>query len=104
MCCGWVSPQPRSGEKRWRTTAVKNAGAFTKTPEIREASWSAPVLWRLGRSAGKKGRRLERLGPDGERGWPGESTCEVLLQLPYDVLVRSGICVPSGFNSVQIQR
>ena len=45
----------RSGEKRWRTTAVQNAGAFTKTPEIREASWSAPALWRFGRSAGKTG-------------------------------------------------
>src|SRR5437773_2346342 len=54
-CCGWVLPQPRSGEKRWRTTAVQNAGACTKTPEIREASWSAPALWRFGRSAGKTG-------------------------------------------------
>ena len=59
----------RSGEKRWRTTAVQNAGAFTKTPEIREASWSAPALWRFGRSAGEIGRRRERLrGNHGKNG------------------------------------
>jgi hypothetical protein len=42
-----------AGEKRWRVTAVQNAGAFTVTPGWREASWSAPALWRFGRSARK---------------------------------------------------
>jgi hypothetical protein len=36
-------------EKRWRATAVQDAGAFKLTSEIREASWSAPALWRFGR-------------------------------------------------------
>jgi hypothetical protein len=42
--------QPRSGEKRWRATAVQDAGAFAVTPGWREASWSAPALWRFGRA------------------------------------------------------
>ena len=28
-------------EKRWRTTAVQDAGALSLTPELRKASWSA---------------------------------------------------------------
>jgi len=28
-CCGWASPQSRSGEKRWRATSVQDAGATT---------------------------------------------------------------------------
>jgi hypothetical protein len=38
----------RADEKRWRATAVQDAGALTTTPEMREASWSAPALWRFG--------------------------------------------------------
>src|SRR5690348_10763769 len=37
------------GEKRWRPTALQDAGAKPMWPEIREASWSAPVLWRFRR-------------------------------------------------------
>jgi len=35
-------------QKRWRATAVQDAGAFTVTFGWREASWSAPALWRFG--------------------------------------------------------
>jgi len=37
-----------TGEKRWRATAVQDAGAFMVTTGWREASWSAPDLWRFG--------------------------------------------------------
>jgi hypothetical protein len=39
----------REMKKRWRATAVQDAGAFMVTPGWREASWSAPALWRFGR-------------------------------------------------------
>ena len=39
----------RANEKRWRATAVQDADAFTMTTGWREASWSAPALWRFGR-------------------------------------------------------
>ena len=39
-------------EKRWRATAVQDAGAFTMTLVKREASWSAPALWRFGGRCG----------------------------------------------------
>ncbi len=34
-------------EKRRRAAAVQNAGARNETLGEREASWSAPVLWRF---------------------------------------------------------
>src|SRR6266516_873913 len=34
--------------KRQRAAAVQDAGAFTRVPRLREASWSAPDLWRFG--------------------------------------------------------
>jgi len=34
-------------EKRRRATALQNAGAFMLAPNIREASWTAPVFWRF---------------------------------------------------------
>ena len=37
-----------SREKRRRTAALQNAGAFVIAPALREASWTAPVLWRFG--------------------------------------------------------
>ena len=36
-------------EKRWRATALQNAGALADDHRMREASWSAPALWRFGR-------------------------------------------------------
>ena len=36
------------GEKRQRAGALQDAGALTGAPVLREASWSAPVLWRFG--------------------------------------------------------
>ena len=38
---------PRIG-KRWRATALQDAGAFDGTCVGREASWTAPALWRFG--------------------------------------------------------
>ena len=35
-------------EKRWRATALQDAGAFDDTCVGREASWTAPALWRFG--------------------------------------------------------
>lgn len=35
-------------EKRWRATALQDAGAFDDTCVAREASWIAPGLWRFG--------------------------------------------------------
>ena len=34
-------------EKRQRAAALQDADALTDAPEMREASWSAPVLWRF---------------------------------------------------------
>jgi hypothetical protein len=34
-------------EKRWRPTALQDAAAFSNAPMPREASWSAPALWRF---------------------------------------------------------
>jgi hypothetical protein len=39
----------------------KTLARCTMISEMREASWSAPALWRFGRSAGKTG--------DGGKGW-----------------------------------
>src|SRR5207253_339763 len=50
-----TEPRAVRNEKRWRTTAVQDAGRWPMTLEMREASWSAPVLWRFGQSAGKTG-------------------------------------------------
>ena len=36
------------GEKRRRAAALQNVGAFSTTPIPREASWTAPALWRFG--------------------------------------------------------
>jgi tetratricopeptide (TPR) repeat protein len=36
------------GEKRRRAAALQDAGAFAMAPVVREASWTAPVLWRFG--------------------------------------------------------
>ncbi|HUA67863.1 MAG TPA: tetratricopeptide repeat protein [Candidatus Saccharimonadales bacterium] len=35
-------------EKRRKTAAVQNAGAFASAAVLREASWTAPALWRFG--------------------------------------------------------
>jgi len=35
------------GEKRRRAAALQDAGAFALAPAVREASWTAPVLWRF---------------------------------------------------------
>jgi hypothetical protein len=35
-------------EKRWRATAVQDAGALPMPTEPRKAFWSAPALWRFG--------------------------------------------------------
>jgi tetratricopeptide (TPR) repeat protein len=37
-----------SREKRRRAAAFQNAGAFVMAPALREASWTAPALWRFG--------------------------------------------------------
>jgi tetratricopeptide (TPR) repeat protein len=37
-----------SREKRRRAAALQNAGAFVVAPALREASWTAPALWRFG--------------------------------------------------------
>jgi len=37
-----------SREKRRRAAALQNAGAFVIAPALREASWTAPDLWRFG--------------------------------------------------------
>jgi len=37
-----------SREKRRRAAALQNAGAFVIAPALREASWTAPALWRFG--------------------------------------------------------
>jgi tetratricopeptide (TPR) repeat protein len=37
-----------SREKRRRAAALQNAGAFVMAPALREASWTAPALWRFG--------------------------------------------------------
>jgi hypothetical protein len=42
------------GEKRWRATALQNAGATPGTTEPRAASWSAPALWRFGRDIARR--------------------------------------------------
>jgi hypothetical protein len=42
-----VCPPDGVGEKRRRAAAVQNAGARHQTFGEREASWSAPVLWRF---------------------------------------------------------
>ena len=34
-------------EKRRRAAALQDAGAFAMAPVVREASWTAPVLWRF---------------------------------------------------------
>ena len=34
-------------EKRWRATALQDAVRNTTISDIREASWTAPVLWRF---------------------------------------------------------
>ena len=39
----------RLWEKRWRATALQDAMRDTMILEIREASWSAPALWRCAR-------------------------------------------------------
>jgi hypothetical protein len=44
-----VNCLPRE-QKRWRATAVQNAGALADDHRMREASWSAPALWRFGRA------------------------------------------------------
>jgi tetratricopeptide (TPR) repeat protein len=36
------------GEKRRRAAALQDAGAFVMVPNWREASWTAPALWRFG--------------------------------------------------------
>src|ERR1035437_7770403 len=41
LICRW--------EKRRRAAAVQDAARDKMIPEIREASWSAPVLWRFAR-------------------------------------------------------
>ena len=35
-------------EKRWRATAIHDARRLPGTHELREASWTAPALWRFG--------------------------------------------------------
>ena len=49
-------------EKRWRTTALQDAGARDARPLTREASWSAPVLWRFVRCG--KSRRARKAVED----------------------------------------
>jgi hypothetical protein len=70
-------------EKRWRATAVQDAGAFTVMLEYCETAWSAPVLWRFGRpgkigftlaliSAFSLGEKAKRLPPQSKtRDWIG---------------------------------
>jgi len=43
----WFSYLARSIKKRRRTAALQDAGAFIAAPGAREASWTAPVLWRF---------------------------------------------------------
>jgi hypothetical protein len=76
--------QPRSGEKRWRATAVQEAGAFTVMPGWREASWSAPVLWRFGRWCG------------GGFWWPCASTNSFSVDEFGERFPRVGAGGPSG--------
>gem|GEM_PF-2260859 len=40
---------PKYGrKKRWRATALQNAGALAESNRRRKASWSTPALWRFG--------------------------------------------------------
>jgi tetratricopeptide (TPR) repeat protein len=38
----------RHSEKRRRAAALQDTGAFSPAPVSREASWTAPILWRFG--------------------------------------------------------
>jgi hypothetical protein len=49
----------RSEAKRRRAAALQNTGARSGTPGEREASWSAPALWRFW--AAVKSDRMENL-------------------------------------------
>jgi tetratricopeptide (TPR) repeat protein len=44
----WFSTFMARIEKRRRAAALQDAGAFSGDRRVREASWSAPVLWRFG--------------------------------------------------------
>ena len=64
-------------EKRWRATALQDPDALAIAPRMREASWSAPALWRLGRADDGRGENaMDRLSrpayrcrhePDGQQ-------------------------------------
>jgi tetratricopeptide (TPR) repeat protein len=42
-----MANQMAGGEQRRRAAALQDAGAFALAPFVREASWTAPVLWRF---------------------------------------------------------
>ena len=44
----WFSNLAACAEKRRRATALQDAGAFSVASGPREASWTAPALWRFG--------------------------------------------------------